>query len=153
MSNPLRRPWPSVLTIRRIVLCFWLGFLLAPLPSSAACRLPISDGGDEGYVPSKANLFGEIVRVEFPLVIIRNGKTQNLEQVSLSKISEIYSVYGGDGPLSELKPRLQVWVWFENCKRPTEGTPVAAYFQIFSSDPTDRAKVSRQGRIISVPRR
>ncbi|HNL22580.1 MAG TPA: hypothetical protein PKK51_11215, partial [Rhodocyclaceae bacterium] len=66
---------------------------------------------------------------------------------------EIFSVYGGDAPLSELKPGLQVWVWFEKCKRPTEQIPFAAYFQFFSTDPTDRAKINRQGRIISVPRR
>jgi hypothetical protein len=111
--------------------------LLAPLPSFGACRLPIPDGGGEDYVPSKENLFGEIVRVKFPLVTIKNGRTHDLEQVSVSKISEIYSVYGGDAPLSELKPGLQVWVWFTKCKRPTEGTPLAAYFQIFSTDPTD----------------
>jgi len=142
-----------MLTINKFVLFFCAGLLLAPLPSTGACRLPIPDGGDEGYVPSRENLFGDIVLVEFPLVTIKNVRTQDLEQVSVSKIGEIYSVYGGDGPLSELKPGLQVWVWFEKCKRPTEGIPFAAYFQIFSTDPTDRAKINRQGRIISVPLR
>lgn len=140
-------------TINKFVLCLCAGLLLAPMSSSGACRLPIPDGGDEGYVPSKENLFGDIVRVELPLVTVKNGKTQNLEQVSVSKISALYSVYGGDGPLSELKPGLQVWVWFEKCKRPTEGIPFASYFQIFSMDPKDRAKINLQGRIISVPRR
>jgi hypothetical protein len=146
-------PWPTMLTVNKLVLCFCVGLLLTPLPSSGACRLPIPDGGDEDYVPSKANLFGDIVRVELPLVTIKNGRTQDLEQVSVSKIGEIYSVYGGDGSLSELKPGLQVWVWFEKCKRPTEGIPSVAYFQIFSTDPTDRARINRQGAIISVPRR
>lgn len=139
-------------TINRVALCLCIGLLLAPMTSSGACRLPIPDGGDEGYVPSKENLFGDIVRVELPLVSVKNGKTQDVEQISVSRISEIYSVYGGDGPLSDLKPGLQVWVWFEKCKRPTEGIPFAAYFQIFSTDPTDRAKINRQGRILSAPR-
>ena len=140
-----------MLTINKFALCFCAGLLLAPLPSFGACRLPIPDGGDEGYISSNANLFGDIVRVDLPLVTIKNGKTHHLEQVSVSKIGEIYSVYGGDGPLSDLKPGLQVWVWFEMCKRPAKGIPFAAYFQIFSTDPVDRAKIDHQGRIISVP--
>ena len=134
-----------------LVLCLLIGLVLTPLAASATCRLPIPDGGDENYVPSRENIFGNIERVELPNVFIKNGKTQRLEQISVSKITEIYSVYGGDGPLSDLKPNLQVWVWFENCKRPKEGVPNAAYFQIFSSDPTDRAKLDREGKIISVP--
>lgn len=139
--------------INRVVLCLYAGLFLTPLSSYGACRLPIPDGGDEGYVPSKENLFGSIVRVELPLVTVRNGRTREVEQISVSKISDIYSVYGGDRPLSDLKPGLQVWVWFQDCKRPTEEIPLVAYLQIFSTDPTDRAKLNRQGRIISVPRR
>jgi len=145
-------PWFSMPTIDRCVRCLFAALLLAPLSSSGACRLPIPDGGDDGYVASKANLFGDIARVALPVVTIKNGHTQALEQVSLQKVGVMYSVYGGDAPLSELKPGLQVWVWFERCKRPTEGIPFAAYFQFFSTDPTDRAKIDRQGRIISVPR-
>ena len=136
-----------------LVLWLLLGLVLVPLPASAACLLPIPDGGDETYVPSRENLFGNIERVELPYVFVRNGKTKRLEQISVSKITEIYSVYGGYAPLSDLKPKLQVWVWFENCKRPKEGFPNAAYFQIFSSDPTDRAKLDHEGKIISVPAR
>jgi hypothetical protein len=149
----MRQPTATIATVTRFVLCLFFVLLLAPLSSFGACRLPIPDGVEEGYAPSKENLFGDIVRVDLPLVTVKNGRTQALEQVSVSKISEIYSVYGGDGPLSELKPGLQVWIWFEKCKRPAEGIPIAAYFQIFSTDPTDRAKLNRQGRVISVPSR
>jgi len=123
--------------MRRQILVLWLltVFILTPLPVCSECRLPVPDGGDETYVPSKENLFGNIERVELPYAFVRNGKTQRLEQISVSKITEIYTVYGGDAPVSELKPKLQVWVWFENCKRPKEGIPNAAYFQIFSTDP------------------
>ena len=148
----MRQPTCTMLMLNKFVLCL-CSLLLAPLSSSGACRLPIPDGGDEGHVTSKENIFGDIVRVDLPLVTVKNGRTQVLEQVSVSNIREIYSVYGGDGPLSELKPGLQVWIWFEKCKRPAEGIPLAAYFQIFSTDPTDRAKLSRQGQIISVPNR
>lgn len=125
--------------------------LLTPLSALAACKLPVPDGG--GVSPSKPNIFGSIERVELPYVFIRNGRTQQLEKVSLVKIGEIYSVYGGDAPFSDLQPRLQSWVWFAGCKRLKTGIPQAAYFQIFSSDPGDRAKLDRVGRIISVPPR
>ncbi len=138
--------------VNRFHVCACLGLLLAPLSSSGACRLPIPDGGDEGYVESNENLFGDIVRVELPLITVKNGKTHGLRQVSVSRISVIYSVYGGNAPLSELKPGMQVWVWFEKCKRPTEGIPFAAYFQFFSTDQKDRARLNRQGKIVSVPR-
>jgi hypothetical protein len=137
----------------RLLLGWCAALLLAPPAWPGACRLPIADGGPQGYAPSKENLFGDIVRVSLPVVAIRNGRTHALEEVSVSKISEIYSVYGGDGPLSDLKPGLQVWVWFQQCRRPAHGTPHAAYFQFFSTDPTDRARLDRQGRIVSVSHR
>lgn len=143
----------SISIIHRPALCLCWELLLVPLSSIGACRLPISDGGEEGYVPSKANIFGDIVEVELPLISTRNGKTKKLEQAFVSKTEEIFSVYGGFGSLADLKPEMQVWVWFENCKRPREGIPVAAYFQFFSTDPTDRATINRQGRIIAAPRR
>ena len=144
---------PAVMKSRNLLLWLLIGFVLAPLSASATCRLPIPDGGDETYIPSRANVFGNIQRVELPYVFVIDGQTHHLEKISISKITEIYSVYGGDGPLSELKPKLQVWVWFANCKRPKEGFPNAAYFQIFSTDPTDRARLDREGRIVSVPPR
>ncbi len=144
-------PWLIVATLNRLSICFCAGLFLVPLSSPAACRLPVPDGGDEGYVPSKENLFGDIVRVDLPLVTVRNGRTRKPEQISVADISGIYSIYGGDGPLSELKPGLQVWVWFRKCERPGEGIPFAAYFQVFSTDPGDRARLNRQGQIISVP--
>lgn len=153
MFNHRTGLWPALVTRQRLVLWLLIGFVLIPLPVFATCRLPIPDGGDETYVPSRENLFGDIERVELPYVFVKNGKTQRLEKISASKITEIYTVYGGFGPLSELKPKLQVWVWFENCERPKEGIPNAEYFQIFSTDPTDRAKLDRDGKIISVPPR
>lgn len=119
--------------------------------AEAKCMLPIPDGGPEDYVPSKENLWGNIEKVELPFVYIKSGKSRQVVKVSLSKIKEVYSVYGGDGPLSVLRPRLQVWVWFENCKSPNSGVPDVAYFQFFSSDPNDRATLDSEGRIVRVP--
>ncbi len=145
--------WQIMVPLDRFVLCLCSGLFLAPLPLYGACRLPIPDGGDEGYVPSRDNLFGDVVQVALPFVTVRNGRSKKVEQISVSRISAIYSVYGGDGPLSDLKSGLQVWVWYEDCKRPSEGIPFVAYLQIFSTDPTDRAKLDHQGRIVSVYRR
>jgi hypothetical protein len=89
--------------------------------------------------------------VELPNVVVRNGRTKRLEDVSVAKIDAIFSVYGGDSPLTELKPGLQVWIWFVDCKRPKTGPAYAGYFEIFSSNPKDRAKLNRNGKIISVP--
>lgn len=127
-----------------------IGFLLIPLQVYAGCRLPVPDGA-ENYVPSAANIFGDIDSVELPNVFVRNGKTKTLEKISVSKISAIYSVYGGDGAVNELKPGLQVWIWFAGCKRPKDGINHAAYFQFFSIDPNDRAKINQNGKIVSAP--
>jgi hypothetical protein len=117
--------------------------------------LPTPDGGapdgSENYSPSKENIFGDIERVELPNVFVRNGKKKQLEQISVSKIGAVYSVYGGDEAVDALKPGLQVWIWFEGCKRPKDGPAFAAYFQFFSTDPNERAKLNRNGKIVSVP--
>jgi hypothetical protein len=120
-------------------------------PAKAECLLPIPDGGGEGYKPSKENLWGDIERVELPFVYIKSGKTHQVVKVSLAKINAAYSVYGGDGPLSTLRPGLQAWVWFENCTAPRSGVPNVAYFQFFSSNPNDRATLDKNGKIIAVP--
>lgn len=125
-------------------------FGLAAPPAQAACLLPIPDGGGEDYTPSKENLWGDIERVELPFVYIKSGKTHKTVKVSLAKIKETYSVYGGPGSLSELQPKLQVWVWFENCRAPQKGVPNAAYFEFFSTDPNDRATLDKNGKIIAV---
>lgn len=127
-----------------------VGALLIAVQVHAGCRLPTPDGS-ENYRPSKESIFGDIERVELPNVFVRNRKTKQLEQISVGKIDAIYSVYGGDGAVEALKPGLQVWIWFENCKRPKSGPIYAAYLEFFSMNPKDRAKLNRSGKIVSVP--
>lgn len=119
--------------------------------AKAVCNLPIPDGGPDDYKTSDENIWGDISKVELPFVYVKSGKTHKIVKISLAKVKSDFSVYGGDGPLSELKPGLQVWVWYENCKAPRKGIPNAAYFQIFSSDPKDRATLDDNGQIVSVP--
>jgi hypothetical protein len=124
---------------------------LAASPAQAACLLPIPDGGGEDYKPSKENLWSDIERVELPFVHIKSGTTHKTVKVSLAKIKEAYTVYGGPADFSTLKPKLQVRVWFENCRAPKNGVPNVAYFQYFSDDPKDRATLDKNGEIIAVP--
>jgi hypothetical protein len=126
-------------------------FALMPLELFAKCLLPIADGGGHNYVPSRPNVFGVVERVDLPNVYVKNGKTGASEHVSVSQISEIFSVYGGDDHLAAITPKLQVWIWFKDCKRSSKGPQNAAYFQIFSIDPNDRARLDRNGNIITVP--
>lgn len=64
--------------------------------------------------------------------LLEMERLRNLsKRLSASKSEEIFGVYGGLGSLADLKPEMQVWVWFENFKRPKEDSPVAAYFQFF----------------------
>jgi hypothetical protein len=135
----------------QISFCLLLGIaLLLPIVATAKCILPIPDG--DGPSPSQENIFGDVEKVDLPYVFIRNGRTKKVEKVSVAKIGEIYSVYGGDAPLSDLRPELQTWIWFRNCTRPSGVTPEVAYFQIFSTDPKDRARLNRKGKIIWVPK-
>ncbi len=128
-----------------------VSLLIASCQVSAKCQLPIPDGGDESYIPSKENIFGDIAKIELPYVFIRDGRTHQVEKVSISNIKEVYSSYGGDAPISVLQPNLQVWIWFKNCSRPKTGVPEVAYFQFFSTDPKDRATLDGNGKIISAP--
>jgi hypothetical protein len=105
--------------------------LMMSPPVFAKCFLPIPDGDDENYAPSKANLFGDIVKAELPFVFIKNGQTQKVEKVSVSKISEVYSVYGGIGPLLALRANMQAWIWFDNCVKPKSEVFDVAYLQFF----------------------
>jgi len=86
-------------------------------------------------------------------VFIKDGRTHQVEKISVSKITEAFSSYGGDAPLSVLQPNLQVWIWFKNCSKPKTGVAEAAYFQFFSTDPKDRAILDSSGKILSVPQR
>lgn len=115
----------------------------------AACVLPVPDGGDGP--PSPANLFGTIERVRLPYMLIRNSRTGARESVSLKGVAAIYTVYGGNGPLTALRRGLQVWVWFKQCTRPLKGIPQVDYVQVFSLAPGDRAALDGDGHIIAVP--
>jgi hypothetical protein len=134
-----------------VTLVFMLTVSMTSFSVGANCNLPIPEGGEVGYIESKENIFGDIVKVKPPYVFIRDGRTQQVEKFSLSKLTEVYSSYDGYLPLSVLKPKLQTWVWFKNCTKPKTGVPEVAYFQFFSEDPKDRATLDSNGKILSTP--
>ena len=103
---------------------------------AAGCRLPVPDGS--GVRPTVANLEGRIASVNRRDVVVLQATTGRLVKVRLPQPAEIYSAFGGDASLTDLAKGQTVSVWFENCKWPRSGTPVSAYFQIYSKDPHDR---------------
>lgn len=111
-------------------------FLLLSASSRATCTLPVPDG--DGPKPSPANLHGRIDRVELSSVVVRPNAKAPLVTVLLPKNPEIYSAFGGDVKAEELSVGQTVWVWYVGCKPASKGSPVSAYFQIFSRDPHDQ---------------
>jgi hypothetical protein len=111
--------------------------LSAAQPVLAACVLPVPDGGD--VAPSPANLHGRIVQVKpSAKVVVRPINTNKRVTVVLPRSATVYTAFGGDVPKNQLRTGQTAWVWFQNCKPPKTGLPVAAYFQIYSTDPNDQ---------------
>jgi hypothetical protein len=127
--------------LQKIVLLV-LGCALAACsnPVDSKCVLPVPDNGDVRHNP--ANLEGEIVQISGAFLTIKALKSSTLTSVKLDEKLPIYTAFGGDGRISELKTGLHVWVWYTNCK-PVEqgGTAKAAYFQVYSFDPNDQPKI------------
>jgi hypothetical protein len=105
--------------------------------SSSKCVFPASDGNDIGK-PNHANIYGRISKKTNSTIIIKEIKTNKNIMIRLNQKTELYTVYGGDGPLNALRPGLIAWVWFEHCKKPAYKTPVAAMIWIISTDPNDQ---------------
>jgi hypothetical protein len=69
---------------------------------------------------------------------IRLDGAARIVQVHLPTGAAIYTAFGGDGDLNDLVVGQRAKVWFQACKWPRTGVPVAAYFQIYSKDPGER---------------
>ena len=106
--------------------------------ASAKCTLPVPDGSDEG--PTAPNVHGVIVEVKGQEVVVRQAKTGRPIAIRLPEKPEIYTSFGGDAGINELKSGQTAWVWFVGCKWPPTGTPLSAYFQIYSTDTKDKPK-------------
>jgi hypothetical protein len=105
---------------------------------SAECTLPVPDGADRK--PTTPNVHGVIAKFKGQEVVLRQAKTGRLVVIRLPEKPEIYTVFGGDAGLNELQAGQTAWVWFVGCKWPPTGKPTSAYFQIYSTDPSDKPK-------------
>ena len=122
--------------------------LSGPCAALDVCVLPVPDGSDNA--PTAPNVHGVIAEVKDRDVTVRQAKTGKLITVILPETPQIFTAFGGDAATTELKPGQIVWVWFVGCRWPSTGKPVSAYFQIYSTDPGDKAsktqKPSRSAR-------
>lgn len=119
---------------------------------NAKCVLPVPDNGDIRHNPP--NLEGEIVQISGAFLKIKAIKSSALTPVQLDEKLPVYTAFGGDGVVSELKTGLHVWVWYANCKPVEKGiTAKAAYFQVYSFDPNDqpKAKAKAKAKVQNLP--
>jgi len=107
----------------------------APRPPNK-CILPAPDGGNAD-VASLANIHGKIIEKTSSTITIKEKNKDGKTLIKFNKKTELYTVFGGDFPLNVLRTGQEAWVWFENCKEPEKGTPLAAMIMIFSTDPND----------------
>lgn len=110
----------------------------------AACVLPSPDGSDPA--PTAPNVHGVIAEVKAQDVVVRQAKTGNLVTVTLPEAPEIYTAFGGYTARTELRPGQTAWIWFVGCRWPPAGKPVSAYFQIYSTDPSDKPEQTRKSK-------
>jgi hypothetical protein len=124
---------------RRIL---WQFLLAVPLSAAAAasakCTLPAPDGSDER--PTTPNVHGVIAEVKEQEVLVRQAKTGRLIAIQLPERPEIYTAFGGDAGIKELRSGQTAWVWFVGCRWPPVGKPLSAYFQIYSTDPNEKPR-------------
>jgi hypothetical protein len=126
-------------SLRRIRCLAFLAVLVGTASgASAKCRLPVPDGSDEK--PTIPNVHGVIASVNGQEVVVRQARTGKRIAVRFPDKPEIYTVFGGDAGINELKSGQTAWVWFAGCKWPPAGKPMSAYFQIYSTDPNDKPR-------------
>lgn len=104
--------------------------------AEAKCVLPVPDGGD--VEPSAANIDGYVESISQERVVIVRTKTQRKVTVKIPAGQSIYTAFGGDGEVADLKPGQRTWVWLQGCKKTKAPVQISAYFQIYSKDPNDQ---------------
>jgi hypothetical protein len=105
-------------------------------PAASRCVLPVPDGGD--VTPTPANVTGRIARVGPGFVEIRPMTGAAVVRVRYDAATQFYSAFGGDYAPADLAPGQRAWIWYVDCRRRAQGTPTAAYLQLYSRDPADQ---------------
>lgn len=127
-----------MLTLRHTLFCIAVTVAAAGVhvPTHAGCALPVPDGSTTH--PSKPNVEGRIVSINQDIVVIGANKSAQKASVRITKDTALHTAFGGAVSASELKVDQNASVWFVGCKHSGKSVPVAAYFQIFSKDPSDQ---------------
>ncbi|MDD0808736.1 hypothetical protein PSQ20_00160 [Curvibacter sp. RS43] len=117
-----------------------LSFLLATLlylpTAEAKCILPSPDGGTPNV--SNRNIAGLILIISDENVWINDVDRGKPILVKLSGKIEIFTAFGGGGDSWEvLNVGQSARVWLKKCKYLPHQNNFAAYFEVFSYDPSD----------------
>ena len=110
--------------------------MLAWSSAEANCVLPVPDGGDTE--PSGANVEGYVESISQDRMVVIRTNAQHRVVIKIPLGQHIYTAFGGDGEVADLKPGQRAWVWFQGCKRTKASVQVSAYFRIYSKDPNDQ---------------
>ncbi len=125
-----------------VVLIALMSLKCADSFASAGCVLPEPDGGVQN--PTPANIIGETFSVQQDIVIIRVHGVDKDVPVKIDRAKPIYyTAFGGFFTPDKLRVGQAVRIWLMNCNRAVDISlvPSAAYFEIFSEDPSDRPDV------------
>lgn len=114
-----------------------MAFLALSPMLSARCALPEPDGGP--VAPSKPNVEGWLSAIgKEGLATIQTASNKRVS-VRIPHDNAIYTAFGGDGVIADLKPGLHARVWYVGCKSAgPEETATSAYFEVYSFDPKDQ---------------
>ena len=101
-------------------------FALAPGATIAACVLPAPDTDSH---PSPHSLVGMIDRVDSASMVILPARGHAV-RVRLSGTTQIFTAYGGGIDRGELAQGQYAYIWFESCRAPRQGAPLAAVVRV-----------------------
>jgi hypothetical protein len=111
-------------------------FLITSLAANATCILPVPDGGVSPV--SNRNVAGKIVKIQKNTIFINDVVSKKIVQVTISEKNSIYTAFGGDPNLVDLRVNQSTKIWLKNCLPPINNKGIAAYFEIFSMDVSDK---------------
>lgn len=106
------------------------------VPIWAKCVIPVPDGA--GINPSKRSLAGEVVFAQGMVIYILNVDSDSIVRLDLNERLIIYTAFGGGDSVDILRNGLSAKVWLSGCQKPKNSNDEIEYFEIFSTDPTDK---------------
>jgi hypothetical protein len=111
-----------------------LSLLIFAVNTYAACILPTADGGV--FPVSTRNVAGKIIKINKNEISINDVVSKKVVQVTISEKNSIFTAFGGDTNIEDLRIGQSTKVWLKKCHKPINNKGIAAYFEIFSGDIT-----------------